>query len=97
MIGWLRRRLERIAMDAAREIEDQVALDLELGMSWRRTLELVRRDEALTLTLGATSYTATASLFRPDAAGHAVRVHFEPAQTPTAALDAMGAWLRGRR
>ena len=94
---WLRRRLDAIAMQVAREMdeaEDRVAIDLELGMAWRAVREVLPVRYALTLAESEATGHATASLFEPDAQGHAKLVHYERADTPTAALWAIHGWLR---
>lgn len=93
MIGWLRRRLERIALEAAQEIEDQVALDLELGMAIRRVRDRLPADWVVTVAVRRDAPVSTVALFKRGPGDHAVLVRSQRRATATEALDAIAETL----
>lgn len=73
------------------DLEDEMAEALELGMAWRAARRNL--DGRIALTVSSTGQSATASVFRPDAAGHAIHVHSERGTSAVDALDNLHSWL----
>ena len=88
---WVERWFRGIALEAARDIEDQVAEDLELCMAWRRAMELLPPRWAL--TLASTGSHATACIF-VHSGGRTQKVYDVGGDTPLEALDKVSEWLR---